>query len=148
MPTQKPAPPDLSKIPTVKAIEVQFHTNDDDKDGDTALSVSFSHNNSVFAGTSPGDDPGNLLYGWNGVHSTDFEDNATTPWSSIPILSPVQKDLIHQCTTTVRIDPNGNDTWRFNYWVRLHYTDGTMDEYHYNGHALSEKVRENTFPLK
>ena len=39
-------------------------------------------------------------------------------------------------------------TWKFNYWVRLLYSDGTHDEYHFDGHALSEKVRENTFNLR
>ena len=66
----------------------------------------------------------------------------------IKVSNAVAKSEVHNCSTKVRIDPVGHDTWRFNYWVRLTYSDGTHDEYHYDGHALSEKTRENVFPLR
>ena len=146
---QRPAPPDLSKLPKVQSIEVQFHTNDDDKDADTQLITDFRCGDSVFAilKMQAQDEVFNQTL-FIKSYSDSFSDGATTTWVQIPIQSPVTKPAVHFCTTKVRIDPKGHDTWRFNYWVRLHYSDNTMDEYHYDGHALSEKVRENVFPLR
>ena len=77
-----------------------------------------------------------------------FSDNQDTPWINVGVSNMIGKAIVHSCQTKIRIDPNGNDTWKFNYWVRLLYSDGIHDEYHFDGHALSEKVRENTFNLR
>ena len=151
-PVSRPAPPLI-----VSRVDVMFHTNDDDKDADTKLVTDFMCQDSVFASSSLGwaDAGGEITnsaafpLAFLGGRRTDaFSDNQDTRWMSVKVTNVAGKNGIHNCTTKVRIDPVGHDTWRFNYWVRLYYSDGTHDEYHFDGHALSEKVRENTFPLR
>ena len=149
-PTDRPAPPLI-----VSKIEVMFHTNDDDKDANTKLVTDFMCQDSVFASSSLGwQEAGAMMvappqfFFLGGGRTDAFSDNHDTRWMSVRITNPIGKNEIHNCTTKVRIDPVGHDTWKFNYWVRLSYSDGTHDEYHYDGHALSEKTRENTFPLR
>lgn len=139
----------------VSGIEVKFHTNDDDKDQDTKLVTDFMCQDSVFASSSLGwGDAGAsitsppLFLFLGGSRKDNFSDNHDTVWMHVTVSNPVAKSAIHSCATKVRIDPVGHDTWKFNYWVRLNYSDGTHDEYHYDGHALSEKTRENVFPLR
>ncbi len=154
-PTPKPMPPaapDLSKLPFVQSIEIQFHTNDDDLDDDSLLSVTFLHGSQIVAEALPqrGSVPDSKNTGLFGLREiNDFSDNQSTPWLPVQVMPGVflRMDMLHQCSTKVRIDPQGNDTWRFNYWVRVRYNNQTTDEFHFDGHALSEKVRENSFPL-
>ncbi len=146
MPTTKPAPPNLNDLPHVTGLYVQFHTNDDDKDADTVLTVSFLHNNVPFASFHP-PETGQWFDNY-GETGDDYSDNKTTPWAQVPLNGIVLKESLHQSTTTVRIDPNGNDTWRFDYSVLAEYSDRTQERFHFGGHALSEKVRENTFSLQ
>ncbi len=153
-PRQQPGARSASPV-IVSDIQVMFHTNDDDKDADTKLVTDFMCQDSVFASSSLGwREAGGAvvsrpIFVFLGGSRTDaFSDNHDTRWMSVTITNPVAKSAIHNCSTKVRIDPVGHDTWKFNYWVRLFYSDGTHDEYHYDGHALSEKTRENTFPLR
>jgi hypothetical protein len=147
MPPTPPAPPNISLLAHVVGLLIQFQTTGDDKDQDTVLTVSFLHNNVAWASFQPPD---------TGVHETnslggsqdDYSDGKTTPWIAVPYKGTILKDIIPQSTTRVHIEPNGHDTWRFNYWVRIQYSDGSVQDYHFDGHALSEKVKENTFPLK
>ncbi len=138
-PTKPPAPVIVSKV------EVKFHTNDDDKDPDTKLTTDFMCHDSVFASSNI-KPPVTIRGGWDS-YSDSFSDNQDTPWIEVGIANTVAKAGIHACQTKIRIDPKGHDTWKFNYWVRLWYSDGSHDEYHYDGHALSQNTRENIFPL-
>lgn len=143
----RPAPPDLSKIPTIKAIEIQFQTGDDDKDRDTRLNVDFVHAGVVFASSQPVDD--NPAH--DGIFSPtidEFSDSMSTPWLTVPILANIRKDQLPQCTTKLHIQPIGHDTWKFDYWVRLHFSDGATDEQHFNGLTLSQDSKDASFPLK
>ncbi len=139
-PTTKPAAPVV-----VSKVEVKFHTNDDDKDRDTKLTTDFMCHDSVFASSNI--KPPVRIYGGFNSYSDSFSDNQDTPWIEVGVGTTVAKAEIHGCKTKIRIDPKGHDTWKFNYWVRLWYSDGSHDEYHYDGHALSQDVRENTFAL-
>ena len=152
MAQQKP-PAQEPRAVLVSQIQVMFHTNDDDKDKDTKLVTDFMCHDSVFASSSLGwADAGaefvtGGLLSFLGGRTDAFSDNQNTKWMTVKVTNSVMKSAVHGCQTKVRIDPVGHDTWRFNYWVRLMYSDGSHDEYHYDGHALSEKVRENVFNL-
>ncbi len=147
MPATRPAPPNLMLLPHVIGLLIQFHTNGDDKDQDTVLTVSFIHNGVAWASFQPAE-TGFVITNSFGGTQDDYSDGKTTPWIPVPYKGVVLKEIIPQSTTKVRIDPNGNDTWRFNYWVRIQYSDGSVQDYHFDGHSLSEKVKENVFPLK
>ncbi len=139
---QRPAPPNL---PVVTKVEIKFQTNDDNKDDDTRLSVYFSCDNSSFA-----DADGSTMSALVANDPIAYLSHEETQWAPVPIHpnTKIYKAKVHSCTTTVRIDPNGHDTWKFNYLVKLEYSDGTRDEYHFNGHALSQDYRQNTYPLR
>ena len=132
----------------VKEVLVKFHTNDDDKDRDTKLTTDFMCHDSIFASSNIR--PSKEIFGQNfgpffASYTDNFSDNHDTPWINVGVSNGVAKSIVHSCQTKIRIDPNGHDTWKFNYWVKLVYTDGSHDEYHFDGHALSEKTRENIF---
>lgn len=145
MPVTPPAPPNLNLLPHVTALYVQFHTNDDDKDQDTVLTVSFATRGKVWASFHPPDT--GIWVDSYGQTGDDYSDGKTGPPYPVPLTGLVLKADLHQSTTTVRIDPNGHDTWRFDYNVVAHYSDGTQEQFKFWGHALSQNVRENTFAL-
>ncbi len=140
---QRPAPPNL---PVVTKVEIKFQTGDDDKDDDSKLTVYFACNDSSFA-DADGSTMATLIGASKGFN---FFNNQETPWAQVPVHpgAKITKNQVHDCTTTVRIDPVGHDTWRFNYLVKLRYSDGTQDDFHFNGHALSQDYRQNTYPLR
>jgi hypothetical protein len=48
---------------------------------------------------------------------------------------------------TVTIDPNGRDTWRFDYQLAIEIQNENGRIYTFTGHALSQNVRSNTYPF-
>lgn len=79
-------------MPEVVSAQAWFHTNDDDKDHDTGLTISIEKGHDLFA----------------------------------------------KSTTTLSIQPDGNDTWRFNYFLELGYNDGTRQKWEWFGNQLKE----------
>src|SRR5262245_20404477 len=91
---------------SVNALKIKFHTNDEDKDDDTGLSV-------VIAGVAAWTQTSNEHYADHGDYIKDFKPE------SAPLAS------LHNRTFTICIKPNGNDTWRFNYKVYGLKSDGS-----------------------
>jgi hypothetical protein len=99
---QSPTPP--RKI-MVSDLQVAFHTNDDDKDNDTGLSVTIQN-----------------VTEWHQVQNEVFPDQSDkikrlNP-NSVP-LSDLSGHLLEVC-----ISPVGNDTWRFNLTLSGTRSDG------------------------
>lgn len=126
-----------------RRIQIKFHTNDDDLDSDSKVTVVFVCGvNGVFA--SADDNTWGALYANAGFHN-----NQSTQWASVPLhLTPrLTKFQVYACSTELVLHPVGHDTWRFNYYVQMHYSDGSMDSYSFENHALSEKTFYNKYPL-
>ena len=102
----QPPPPPPPVI--VSGLSVLFHTNDDDKDNDTGISVTIA-NGSVAE--------------WHQTQNETFPDQSDRTKvlnpSSVP-LSALRGQLLQIC-----ISPNGNDTWRFNVTLTGTPSDGS-----------------------
>ena len=75
--------------------------------------------------------------------------NQSTQWVTVPLhLTPrLTKFQDYACSTEIVLHPGGHDTWRFNYSVQMHYSDGTTDACLIDNHARSEKTFYNKYPL-
>ncbi len=114
---------------------VKFHTNDDDKDHDTHLTVDVTDFNNVLCAHIDND------FG----HFDDQSDNG--PFG-LQILNASSKDDCQRGNVRIRIDPNGNDEWRFNFNLTLIFDDGTSLSGGAAGLRLDQNNREQTFGLQ
>jgi hypothetical protein len=98
------------------SVSATFHTNNDDKDDDTELTISLTKGNQLFATT-----PQPIL----GL----FDDGTNNGPFYLLVTPGVKKADIPNAITTVHIEPNGNDTWRFDYKLVLGFSDQSNSEY-------------------
>jgi hypothetical protein len=114
--------------------QVSFHTNDEDKDDDTHVTVTVRDQNNVVAA----------------VISSDFEhydDNSDHGPYQLTIQNASSWYDLRAGTTTIDIDPNGNDTWRFNFNVDLTFSDGSHLGNQIGGVELSEERTSNSWSI-
>jgi hypothetical protein len=115
-------------------VTVSFFTRDDDKDHDTRIIVYLYL-------------PDGRAIGKTEIPNEYFPDN--TRQGPFP-LSLNEKPMIGEImrgTTTIRISPNGNDTWRFDYRIELHFSDRNHIVKDYKGIELNENNKDITFQL-
>jgi hypothetical protein len=110
--------------PFLVSTIASFHTNDDDKDADTLLTITVESGPNQFAQAD------NILH--------LFDDHTDNGPFGLSVQGKIPKSALQGATTTVRIDPVGNDTWRFNYFLDLVYSDGTHQRFSYFGKQLTE----------
>jgi hypothetical protein len=121
-------------MPTLSNASIKFHTNDEDKDDDTHVTVTVrDDNNAVVALVS--NDFGH------------FDDHGDSGPFGMAIQNPSEQERIVRGNVTVRIDPNGNDTWRFNFFMDMQFSDGAHLSGSADGLALDQDRREQTFGL-
>lgn len=129
---------DVVPLPPSEAILVRasasFHTNDDDKDFDTTLVISVEKGVDQFAKSE-------LIVG------DTFEDHRNQGPFSLRIQGTNSKLDLRGGTSTITIQPNGNDTWRFNYFLELTFNDGSVQAFSFFGNELKEDRNIKTFPL-
>jgi hypothetical protein len=113
---------------------VSFHTNDEDKDADTHVTVWVRDKNGTTA-AFVSDDFG---------HFNDHSDNG--PFA-LQIKNQSSWNDLEQGATTVRIDPNGNDTWRFNVSVDLLFSDGSHLSTDGFGAELTQDRQQQTWGI-
>jgi hypothetical protein len=130
----KPSPPIPPTIAKLTSSTIKFHTNDEDKDGDTHVTITIKDGHNVVAARIDND------FG----HFDDDSDNG--PFGlSIPFSSP--KASLQRGSLTIRIDPNGHDTWRFNFVVDFQFDDNSHLSGGADGLSLSQDDQERTFAL-
>jgi hypothetical protein len=115
-------------------VVVRFDTTNDDKDGDTILSVSL-------------DGYGKHIAEIDGVggHWDNGSTNSVTLFNDYQVTrAQLQATPI---TIHIHIEPNGNDTWDYNCSVQLIFSDGTQVENYYPGHWLSQDNKDNTYAV-
>jgi hypothetical protein len=116
---------------TLVSVVVSFHTNDDDKDWDTALTISVDKAGQAIAKTPK------PIFG----RFPDHSDNG--PFGLVLLQTGVKKSEVAGTAIHVHIDPNGHDTWRFNMHVNLAFSDGSHIEGQWNGQVVDQDNRDD-----
>jgi hypothetical protein len=91
---------------------ISFHTNNEDKDSDSHVTVQVFKNDGDLAAQTDNDFGHFDDHSNNGPYNLEVLNNA-------PIKSALAGGKV-----LIRIDPNGHDTWRFNFTLRLRGTAG------------------------
>ena len=110
--------------PTLTSAVASFHTNDDDKNSDTILTISIEKGHDEFAKIT-------------GIRGT-FHDHSDHGPFGLNIEGRIRKSDLRDATTTLTIQLDGNDTWRFNYSLVLQFSDGSIQKWSWSHHELKE----------
>jgi len=124
-----------SKQAYLENAYVTFHTNDEDKDGDTHVTITIRDSSNVRAARLSND-------------LGHFDDHGDFGPYSLEVTNPCTKESLQRGRIKIRIDPNGHDTWRFNFDVELMFSDGTIFTGGEEGLELDQDRREQSFGLK
>jgi len=119
---------------TLTQASIVFHTNDEDKDDDSHVTVTVRDDNGFIVARID-DDFGH------------FNDQSNNGPYSLAVTNPADKSSMGGGTVTVRIDPHGHDTWRFNFSLRLRFADGTTIVSANDGLELTQNNQQQTFGL-
>ena len=122
-------------MPALTEAQVSFHTNDEDKDHDTHVTVTVRQRDGTIAARIDDD------FG----HFNDHSNNG--PYGML-ILNQGDKSDLAQGNVTIRVDPNGNDTWRFNFLVDLLFADGSHLNTESNNLELSQDRQQQAFGIQ
>jgi hypothetical protein len=98
--------------PTLVGANITFHTNDEDKDNDTLVSVSVQTSTATVAAQIED------VFQHFGDHSD------AGPYDLL-LVNQLTRDQLKTGNMTIGITPNGNDTWRFNFFLDLRFSDGS-----------------------
>lgn len=115
------------------ACSVIFHTNDDDKDSDTVLSVFLEGPQGQIASVS-------------GI-TGHFDDNSTNGPFNLALGSPTDSSQVPALRCHVHIDPNGHDTWKFNCTMTCTWADGGNTTKSWAGQRLDQDNRDGIYPF-
>jgi hypothetical protein len=94
----------------LEAATISFHTNDDDKNGDTNVYVSVQKGTTVAAQIT--DQFGH------------FDNNTDAGPYDLLLVNQLTREELKTGNVTIAITPNGNDTWKFNFFLDLRFSDG------------------------
>ncbi|HJU16396.1 MAG TPA: hypothetical protein VJ770_07990 [Stellaceae bacterium] len=122
-------------MPALTEAQVTFHTNDEDKDDDTHVTVTVRQKDGTIAARID-DDFGH------------FNDHSNNGPFGLLIINPADKTDLGQGNVTVRVDPNGNDTWRFNLFLDLVFADGSHLNTEVNGLELTQDRQQQSFAVQ
>jgi hypothetical protein len=89
---------------------ISFHTNDEDKDGDTQVVITLRDNNRI-------------IFAKLASNFGHFNDHSDTGPFDLEIRNKRTIEQINNGYMVIRINPNGNDTWRFDFDLRLDFLD-------------------------
>jgi hypothetical protein len=118
---------------------IKFHTNDEDKDSDTDVSVKyFDRNDNLVAETRS-----HTIYGIRFSEGDDFGPYKVDTVGTCSI-STVDRHEILEGKVIIEINPHGNDTWRFNFSPIFKFNDGSFMST-INGIELSEDNKWLTY---
>src|SRR5438105_15265401 len=114
---------------------ISFHTNDEDKDHDTHVTVTVRDVNGLVCAQVDND--------WG-----HFDDQSDAGPFGLSIRNRQTAELLQSGSLTIRIDPNGHDTWRFNFNLALTFGDGSTLSGGAQGLKLSQNNRQMDFGLE
>jgi hypothetical protein len=122
-------------MPKLRNCTIKFHTNGDDKDDDTHLTITVRDGNQVVAARIDND------FG----HWDDHSDQG--PFG-LMVKNQSEKAALQVGSVTIRVDPNGNDTWKFNFYLDLVFDDGSRLSGGSDGLKLTQDRQEAQFGLE
>ena len=114
---------------------VSFHTNDEDKDGDSQVEVTVRLMDQTVV-ASIADEFGH------------FDDNSDAGPFDLLITQAASRGALKTGSVAVKISPNGNDTWRFNFFLDLLFDDGAHLIAWANGLEVTESRQEQSFGIE
>jgi hypothetical protein len=98
--------------PTLVNANITFHTNDEDKDDDTLVTVLVLKGEDTVAAQISD-------------RFQHFNDHSDAGPFDLEIVTTLTRDDLKTGQVTMEITPNGNDTWRFNFFLDLRFSDGS-----------------------
>jgi len=113
-----------------------FHTNNENKDYDTNVTVEVTTNS------------GDLALSVSSQFE-EFDDNSNHTYD-LDVYDPgaQKRNFLDGGSTKIIIQPVGNDTWQFNYRVTLYFEDGDRLNSGANNLELNEENKESSdFPI-
>ena len=114
---------------------VGFHTNDEDKDDDTRVDVTVRLIDQTVV-ASIADEFGH------------FDDQSDAGPFDLLITQATTRGALKAGSVAVKVEPNGNDTWRFNFFLDLFFDDGAHLIARANGLELTESRQEQSFGIE
>ena len=119
----------------LKEATVSFHTNDENKDHDTNITIEVRDSSGGMAAR---------------VSDTfgPFPDHTNTGPYNLTTINRASKDDLQGGNVLLRVDPVGDDTWRFNLLVDLLFDDGSHLTASADGLEVNEESeQQQTFGL-
>lgn len=111
----------------ISGVTFHFRTTSDDKDHDTGFELDLKTANDLVIASGVLNQGDNVYYGNDSDHDFNLNvDGHYTEW-----------DLNHG-KIDIRITPNGHDTWKFDLYVYVYYTNGEHSEYRSIGWTLTQ----------
>ena len=117
------------------SASITFHTNDEDKDPDTRVEVSVELVHNIVV-ASMSDALG---------HFDDKSDNG--PYDLL-LAAPATRGELKTGHVSIKIVPNGHDTWHFNFLLDLLFSDDTHLIARANGLELTETLQKLSFGIE
>jgi hypothetical protein len=127
---------ELSAMANLTGVSITFHTNDEDKDGDTRVEVVVRLRNGGAIVAQIADELGH------------FDDNSDNGPFDLLVLDRASRDDLKAGGVAISIAPNGNDTWRFNFFLDLRFSDGGHLCARATGLELTQDVRSQAFGIE
>jgi hypothetical protein len=115
---------------TLVSAVASFHTNDEDKDWSTVLSIFLNKGARELA----------RVTGITGLYPAHTDNG---PFG-LSVQGSILKRDLPGGSTRITISPDRHDTWRFNYHLDLAFSDGSHLTYDWPGLVLDENNREMT----
>lgn len=120
--------------PLLLSAVASFHTNDDDKDDDTVLSIAIILSNGTLVGSVAG-------------ITGRFPDNHDNGPFGLIVFGQHRKSEMANARAALHIETNGDDTWKFNWSMVLSFDDGSQYAASWSGPFLSDEVRDRSYSL-
>ncbi|MGH6838241.1 MAG: hypothetical protein ACREDT_05495 [Methylocella sp.] len=115
--------------------QVTFHSNDEDKNDDTHLTITVRGSDGTIAARIDDD---------FGI----FKDHTDHGPFGLLIVNPAPKEKLNQGNVVIRIDPDGDDTWRFNFFLDLAFDDGSHLNTQVDGLELTDERQQQVFAIQ
>ena len=117
-----------------QSMQTTFNTLNNDKDDDTRLEVWINK-------------AGEREAAYLDIQGQKFDDNSIHIFDVPRKNNPMTRAEIPGSWVQLRIAPNGNDTWNFQFRVMLRFDDGSVYERQYGPSTLDQDARQGNYPL-
>ena len=120
--------------PTLTEATVSFHTNTDDKNDDTHVTITVRQRDGIIAARIDDD---------FGV----FRDQNNNGPFNLVVINAAPKSELRSGNVTIRVDPSNDDVWKFNVFLDLIFSDGSHLSAEAEGLEVSEQRQQLSFGI-